>query len=257
MNIYNNNLKGKNALVIGIANEKSIAWGIAKALYNHGCQLGVSFLNEKLQRRVMPLAERVNAKLVEQMDVNNAVEVEAFFQKSKEVFGHIDILIHSLAFAHREDLEGSFINTSREGFLTAMETSVYSLIKLAQGVQPLMTDGGSLVTLSYLGSTRVIPHYNVMGVAKAALEATVRYLAYDLGPRGIRVNAISAGPIKTLSALGIKGFKGMLNENKDRTPLRENITIDDIGQMAVYLCGPSGRLVTGSTLFLDGGSHIL
>ena len=250
-------LKGKNALIFGLGSDKSLAWGIAKALHNEGCALGFSFLNEKFKRRVVPLAQSLNAQLIEPLDVNNLDEMKSFFQKSKETFGHIDILIHSLAYASSEELEGHFIDTSCEGFLTAMKTSVYSLISLTKFAQPLMKNGGSIVTLTYLGSQRVIPHYNVMGVCKAALEASVRYLAYDLGPQGVRVNAISAGPIKTLSALGIKSFKDMLSKNEETVPLKENITIEDVGNMATYLCSDTGKHVTGTTMYLDSGAHIL
>ena len=250
-------LKGKNALIFGLGSDKSLAWGIAKALHQQGCALGFSFLNEKFKRRVFPLAESLNAKLIEPLDVNNLEEIKTFFQKTKDTFDQIDILVHSLAYAPTEDLEGRFIDTSCEGFLTAMKTSVYSLISLAKFAQPLMKNGGSVVTLTYLGSQRVVPHYNVMGVCKAALEASVRYLAYDLGRQGIRVNAISAGPIKTLSALGIKGFKDMLSKNEEHVPLKENITIEDVGSMATYLCGDTGKHVTGTTMYLDSGAHIL
>ena len=250
-------LKGKNALIFGLGSDKSLAWGIAKALHQQGCTLGFSFLNERFKRRVLPLAESLNAKLIEPLDVNNPEEMRDFFQKSKDTFGHIDILIHSLAYAPTEDLEGRFIDTSCEGFLTAMKTSVYSLISLTKFAQPLMKNGGSIVTLTYLGSQRVVPHYHVMGVCKAALEASVRYLAYDLGPQDIRVNAISAGPIKTLSALGVKNFKEMLSKNENHVPLRENITIEDVGNMAAYLCGDTGKHVTGTTMYLDSGAHIL
>lgn len=253
----NGYLKGKKALVFGVANDKSIAWGIAKALYHQGCVLGFSYLNDRLKRRVLPLAESVNAKLIEPLDVNNRLEMESFFKKSKDIFGSIDILIHCLAYANREDLEGRFVDTSQEGFLTAMQTSVYSLVSLTQCAEPLMVNAGSILTLSYLGSQKVVPHYNVMGVAKAALEASVRYLAYDLGPKSIRVNAISAGPVKTLSALGIKNFKDMLAKNRDDVPLKENITIEDIGNMAVCLCGDIGKHITGTTMYVDSGAHIL
>lgn len=250
-------LKDKKALVFGIANDKSIAWGIAKALRSKGCDLGLSCFNDKLKHRVLPLAESLEAKFLQPVDVNQPLEVQAFFQKSQDVFGHVDILIHSLAYAQREDLEGRLADTCREGFVRAMETSVYSLIHLAKCVEPLMKNGGRIMTLSYLGATRVIPQYKVMGVAKAALEASVRYLAYELGPKGICVNAISAGPVKTLSAMGIKDFRTLLEAQKKQAPLRENITIEDIGEMAAYLCGRGGRHITGTTLFLDSGSHIL
>ncbi len=250
-------LKGKKALIFGVANDKSLAWGIAKSLHQRACELGFSYLNDRFKQRMLPLAESINAKFIEELDVNNPQQAEAFFQKSKEMFGHIDILVHSLAFAQRDDLEGRFIDTSQEGFLTAMQTSVYSLIRLARLAEPLMPNGGRIITLTYLGSQKVIPHYNVMGVAKAALEASVRYLAYDLGPKSICVNAISAGPVKTLSALGIRDFKEMLGQNKNKSPLRENITIEDVGEMAAYLCSDGGKHVTGTTMYVDSGTHIL
>jgi enoyl-[acyl-carrier protein] reductase I len=247
----------KTALVIGIANERSLAWGIAQKLSAQGWELGVNFLNEKMEKRVRPLAESLNAKLIEPLDVNSDAEMESFFSKVKEKFGTVDAVIHSVAFANREDLEGRFMNTSRAGFLTAMETSVFSFVQCAKFAEPLMPNGGALITLSYLGAARVIPNYNVMGVAKAALESSVRYLAADLGPQKIRVNAISAGPVKTLSASGIKDFKKLLDESELVIPLRENIDNEDVGELAAFLCGPGGKRITGETIYVDSGAHII
>ena len=248
-------LRGKKAIILGVANDRSLAWGIAKELFNHGCKLGFSYLNEKLERRVRPLAESLNADLIEPLDVNDEEQALNFFKKVSDTFGSVDILIHSIAFADRGDLEGRFINTSKSGFGVAMNTSVYSLIMTARLVEPLMTDGGSIITLSYLGSRKVVPNYNVMGVCKAALESSVRYLAYDLGPKNITVNAISAGPVKTLSASGVKDFKTMLSEHSNNVPLRSNIDSSDVGMAAVYLSCASK--VTGEVLYVDSGAHIL
>ena len=253
--MINRELKGKNAIILGVANERSIAWGIAKALSEHGCNLGFSYLNKNLERRVKPLADSVNSSFVNELDINNEAQAKSFFEKVSNTFGHVDILIHSVAFADRADLENRFINTSRDGFALAMSTSVYSLVLTSRLVEPLMRDGGSIITLSYIGSRRVIPNYNVMGVCKAALESSVRYLAYDLGSKKINVNAISAGPIKTLSASGIKGFKSMLSSNVESVPLKKNINLDDLGCAALYLIKASS--VTGHVLYVDSGAHIM
>ena len=248
-------LKGKKAIILGVANDRSLAWGIAKKLHEFGCELGFSYLNEKLERRVRPLAESVNAKLIEPLDVNCDSQAESFFKKVSLQFKSVDILIHSVAFADRSDLEGQFLDTSRDGFGLAMSTSVYSLIMASRFVKPLMKNGGSIITLSYLGSRKVVPNYNVMGVCKAALESSVRYLAYDMGPSGIRVNAVSAGPVKTLSASGVKNFKSMLSSNVDNVPLRSNIDASDVGMACVYLA--CATKVTGEVLYVDSGAHIM
>ena len=248
-------LKGKKAIILGVANERSLAWSIAKELSNCGCELGFSYLNDKLARRVRPIAENLNAKLIEPLDVNDDGQAKTFFKKVTDTFTNVDILIHSIAFANKEDLEGRFIDTSRSGFELAMNTSVYSLIMTAKLIEPIMSNGGSIITLSYLGSVKVVPNYNVMGVCKAALESCVRYLAYDMGPSGIRVNAISAGPVKTLSASGIKDFKTMLSTNPDNVPLRSNIDASDVGTAACYLSCASK--VTGHVLYVDSGAHIM
>jgi enoyl-[acyl-carrier protein] reductase I len=250
-------LAGKRALIFGVANERSIAWGISQALHGAGARLGFTYQGEALERRVRPLAEGVDSDLVLPCDVTDEAQVRAVFQQAAEQWGGIDILIHAIAFANREDLEGRFVDTSREGFLKAIEISAYSLVSLAREAAPLMKDGGSIVTLSYYGAEKVVPNYNVMGVAKATLEASVRYLAADLGPDGIRVNAISAGPIKTLAASGVRGFRGMLGTVEERAPIRRNVTQLEVGQSALYLCSDWGAGVTGETLYVDGGYHIM
>lgn len=250
-------LAGKRALVFGVANERSIAWGISEALHGAGARLGFTYQGDALERRVRPLAEGIGADLIVPCDVTNEEEVKAVFRQAAETWGGIDILIHAVAFANREDLDGRFVDTSREGFLKALDISAYSLVALAREAEPLMKDGGSIVTLSYYGAEKVVPNYNVMGVAKAALEASVRYLANDLGPAGIRVNAISAGPIKTLAASGIRGFRGILGVAEERAPLRRNVTQREVGHTALYLCSEWGAGVTGETIYVDAGLNIL
>jgi enoyl-[acyl-carrier protein] reductase I len=249
--------KDKKVAVFGVANERSIAWGIAEAMHKQGAQLAFSYAGEVLEKRVRPLAESVNSDLVISCDVTKEDQVESAFKEIGSKWGSIDVLVHAIAFANREDLEGRFVDTSRAGFLTAMDISAYSLVALARGAAPLMTNGGSIVTLSYYGAEKVVPSYNVMGVAKAALEASVRYLAADLGPQNIRVNAISAGPIKTLAASGIKGFKGMLHVVEERAPLRRNVTQNDVGNAALFLCSDLGAGVTGEVMHVDAGYNIL
>ncbi len=250
--------EGKKALILGVANERSLAWSIAQHLHQGGATLGFNFLGDALERRVRPLAESVQADLIEPCNVASDTELDAFFSQVKTKWGGLDILIHSVAFANREDLEGRFVNTSREGFRTALDISAYSLIATAQRAEPLMEGReGAILTLSYYGAQKVVPNYNVMGVAKAALEASVRYLAYDLGQKKIRVNAISAGPVKTLAAAGIRNFRTMLSADQEKNPLHENITGDDVGALAAFLCSPLGRHITGSTLYVDSGAHIM
>lgn len=252
-----NLLEGKTALVFGIANDHSIAWGIARAFHENGARLAFSYASEALERRVRPLAESIGSTFVERCDVSRDEDIAGLFAKAAEDLGGIDILVHAIAFANREDLEGAFIDTSREGFRLALDVSVYSFVALTRAALPLMDGGGSMLTLTYYGSQKVMPNYNVMGVAKAALEATTRYLAVDLGPRGVRVNAISAGPIRTLSAAGVSGFKRMHREFSKIAPLRRGITIDDIGGAAAWLCSDLARTVTGEVLFVDSGYNIL
>ncbi len=250
-------LEGKKALIFGLANNRSIAWGIAKALHEHGAELGFSYGISQLERRVVPLAQELGVNFVEMCDVTKDEDIRVVFDKAGQHFGLIDILVHSVAFAKQEDLSGRFVDTSRDGWAMAMDISAYSLVALARGAREFMPDGGSIVTLTYYGSEKAIPHYNVMGVAKAALEASVRYLAMDLGPEGIRVNAISAGPVKTLAAAGIAGFRKMLNYVGERTPLRRNIDQDEVGRTALWLCSDLASGVTGEVIYVDAGYHIL
>lgn len=249
---------GKKILVLGVANDRSIAWGISEALHREGAQLAFNYLNEALERRVRPLAESLGCRHVYPCDVQSDEQLDAMFARIKEDFGSLDGVVHSLAFADKEDLSGRFVNTSRAGFSLALDISAYSLIGVARRALPLMTEhGGSIVTLTYLGAERVVPNYNVMGVAKAALEASVRYLAADLGEFGVRVNAISAGPIKTLAASGIPQFRDMLAAFAEKAPLKRNVTQEDVANTGLYLLGPLGRGVTGETLYVDCGFNIM
>ena len=258
MNLLEKPFSGKSALILGVANERSLAWSIAQHLHQGGAKLGFNFLGEALERRVRPLAESVQADLIEPCNVSEDAQIDALFDRVKEKWGHLDYLIHSVAYAQKEDLEGRFSQTSREGFRIAMDISAYSLIAVSRRAEPLMEGReGSIVTLSYYGAHKVVPNYNVMGVAKAALESSVRYLAYDLGPKKIRVNAISAGAVKTLAAAGVKNFRTMLSAVEEKSPLRENIQSDDVGALAAFLCSPMGKHITGSTLYVDSGAHIM
>ncbi len=250
-------LSGKTALIFGIANDHSIAWGIAQAFHQQGARLGFSYAGESLERRVRPLADSIGVSFVEPCDVTNDDDIQGVMVKAKDAFDQIDILVHAVAFANREDLMGRFHETSRSGFQLAMDISVYSLIALAGAAAPLMTRGGSVLTLTFYGGQKVIPNYNVMGVAKAALEASTRYLAADLGPQNIRVNAISAGPVRTLSASGISGFRDMYRQYASLTPLQRNITPDDVGGAAVWLASDLAKNVTGEVIFVDSGYNIL
>ena len=252
-------LEGKNALVFGVANDHSIAWGITQALHREGAQIGLSYAGEVLERRVKPLAASIGADFVEPCDVSSDDQIAALTEKARKAFGGIDILVHCIAFANREELSGDFHETSREGFHLAMDISVYSLIAIAHAALPIMRNSGSILTMTYLGSLRAFPNYNVMGVAKAALEASVRYLAFDLGAhdKHIRVNAISAGPIRTLSAAGVSGFKGLHSRFRDIAPLRRNIGIEEVGNAAVYLCSDLAVGVTGEVHYVDAGYNIV
>ncbi|GAB4522965.1 MAG: enoyl-ACP reductase [Anaerolineales bacterium] len=250
-------LEGKNALIFGVANQRSIAWGIAQALYQHGSQIGLSYAGEMLERRVRPLAAEIQADFVEPCDVTDDAQIAEIVRRAQARFEQIDILVHAIAFANREELQGPYYRTSREGFHTALDISAYSFTALAGAFQPLLRPGGALITLSYYGAEKVAPNYNVMGVAKAALEASVRYLAYDLGPQGVRVNAISAGPIRTLAAAGVSGFKDLYRHFAQVTPTRQNVTIEDVGKTAVYLCSDLSSQVTGQVIYVDGGYNIL
>jgi enoyl-[acyl-carrier protein] reductase I len=250
-------LKGKKALVFGVANDHSIAWGIAKALHEQGAKVGFSSMSSLIKRRVRPLAASIGSTLVEGCDVRDDDEIRRVFERWKAKVGQLDILVHAVAYAEKEDLAGRFADTSRDGFHIAFDVSVYSLIAMAREARPYMTPGSSIITLTYYGAEKVVPRYNVMGVAKAALEASTRYLAADLGPAGIRVNAISAGPVRTLSAHGIAGFRLMYGGFKDVTPLRSNITIEDVAGTAVFLASDLSGQTTGEVIYVDGGFNIL
>src|SRR3954470_23042545 len=249
-------LENKFGVVFGVANKRSIAWATAQACLEAGANLAFSYQNERLRENVEGLTSGTGSPLV-QCDVSNPAEVESAFNTVRERFGRLDFLVHSLAFAPREALEGEYAATTREAFLTALDVSAYSLAELARAAAPLMTEGGSIVSMTYYGAEKVVANYNVMGVAKAALEASVRYLAADLGPDGIRVNAISAGPIRTLAASGVSGFKTMYGKFRDVAPLRRNVSIDDVGATALYLASDLSAGVTGETLYVDAGFSIL
>lgn len=250
-------LEGKNALVFGVANDRSIAWGIARALSEQGARVGLSYAGEVLERRVRPLGESIRSPFIEACDVSRDEDIHAVRDKAAQVFDGIDILVHAIAFANRDELTGPYYQTSRQGFHLAMDISVYSFTALAQAFQPLLRESGSLLTLTYYGAEKVVPNYNVMGVAKAALEASVRYLANDLGPQKVRVNAISAGPIRTLAAAGVSGFKAMYRQFTETAPLKQGITIEDVGGTAVYLCSDLSAKVTGQVIYVDSGYNIL
>jgi enoyl-[acyl-carrier protein] reductase I len=250
-------LEGKKALVFGVANDHSIAWGIAKALHGEGASVGFSSIESLIEKRVRPLAESIGSTFVEPCDVQSDADIDRVFRRWGETSDDLDILVHALAFAKREDLAGGFVDTSRDGFALAMDVSAYSLVALARGARSYLRPGSSVVTLTYYGAEKVVSNYNVMGVAKAALEASVRYLAADLGPDGVRVNAISAGPIRTLAAAGIAGFKKMYGAFDDVAPLRSNISIEDVGKTAVYLASDLSSAVTGEVIFVDGGFNIV
>ncbi|NKB89372.1 MAG: SDR family oxidoreductase [Acidobacteria bacterium] len=246
-------LAGKKGLVVGVANERSIAWGIARRAAAAGAELAYTYQGEALLKRVQPLAESTGANVVVPMDVTDEATVDAAFAEVADKMGSLDFLVHSVAFADRNDLKGRTVDTSRDGFLMAMEISVYSLILLARKAEPLMNTGGSIVAMTYLGAVKSMPSYNVMGVAKAGLEASVRYLARDLGESNIRVNAISAGPIKTLAASGVSGLRTMLADNAERAPLKRNVDIDDVGAAGLYLVSEMSKGVTGEVHYVDAG----
>ena len=250
-------LAGKTALIFGVANDHSIAWGIAKAFHAEGAKVAFSYGVPTLEKRVRPLAESIGADFIELCDVTDDAQIEAVFEQAKERLGTVDILVHAIAYANREDLAGRFVDTSRAGFALAHDISVYSLLALARAVRPLMPNGGSILTLTYYGAEKVVPKYNIMGVAKAALEATMRYLASDLGPEGIRVNAISAGPIRTLAASGISGFRDYQRSFASLAPLRRNVTIDDVGGTAAFLSSDAAAGITGEVLYVDSGYNIM
>lgn len=250
-------LEGKRALVFGVANDRSIAWGIAKALKENGAKVALSYVNDAIKKRVEPLASELGADFIFEMDVCNDAHYESLTKLVQEKWGKFDILVHSIAFADRKDLKDKFVNTSREGFKLACDVSAFSLVGLTHSLSPLMNEGGSIMSMSYYGSQKVITNYNVMGVAKAALEASTRYLANEMGELGIRVNSISAGPVKTLAASGVSGFRDMLSQVEEVAPMRKNITPDDVGGTAVYLSSSLSNGVTGQIIYVDSGLSIL
>ncbi|MBT5107788.1 MAG: enoyl-ACP reductase FabI [Rhodospirillaceae bacterium] len=250
-------MAGKRGLVMGVANDRSIAWGIAKTVAKHGAEVAFTFQGEALEKRVRPLAESVGSTHILPCDVTDDASIDAVFSELEESWGSLDFVVHAIAFSDKDELKGKYIETSRENFVKTLDISCYSLTAVAQRAAPLMTDGGSIVTLTYYGAERVMPHYNVMGVAKAALEASVRYLAVDLGGQGIRVNAISAGPIKTLAASGIGDFRYILKWNELNSPLRRNVGIDEVGGSGLYLLSDLGSGVTGEVHHVDCGYHVV
>jgi enoyl-[acyl-carrier protein] reductase I len=250
-------LGGKKGLIIGVANKHSIAWAIAQSAAGQGAQLLFNYQNERLKENVEELVATLPGSKAFPCDAADDGQIDALMAHIGKEVGKLDFLVHSIAFAPREELTGQFVNTTRKGFATALDVSAYSLVALTRAAIPLMTEGGSVVTLTYLGAERVVPHYNVMGVAKAALEATVRYLAHDLGPRNIRVNAISAGPIKTLAARGVSGISKMVDHHKEFAPLRRATEQGEVGDTALFLVSGLGRGITGEVIYVDGGYHIL
>ena len=250
-------MKGKRGLIMGVANQRSIAWGIAKACADAGAELAFTYQGEALERRVKPLAESVGSELVMACDVTDADSMDAVFAELEKVWGRLDFVVHAIAFADKDELTGRYVDTSPENFQMSLNISCYSFTAVAQRAEKLMNEGGSMLTLSYYGAEKVIPHYNVMGVAKAALEASVRYLAADLGSKNIRVNSISAGPIKTLAAAGIAGLRMMLKWNEDNAPLRRNVTIDEVGGAALYLLSDLSTGVSGENHHVDAGYNAI
>jgi len=251
-------MKGKKGLIVGVANDKSIAWGIAQALHREGAELAFTYLNESLEKRVRPLAGSIGSKLILPCDVGSDDDIKAVYRDLEKEWGGLDFLVHSVAFANKDELKGAFYNTSREGFALALDISAYSLVAMTREALPLMEGrNGSVITLTYYGAEKVLPNYNVMGVGKAALEASVRYLAADLGPLGHRVNAISAGPVRTLAAAGIGDFRKIKRVNELRTPIQRLVTQEEIGNTALYLCSDHSTGMTGEVLHVDGGFHAM
>ena len=253
----NSLMAGKRGLIMGLANDKSIAWGIAKACADAGAELAFSYQGEALKKRVGPLAEQLGSTVVLPCDVGDMDSVEALFAELEKTWGKLDFVVHAIGFSDKSELRGRYVDTSRDNFLNSMDISVYSFTAIAQRAEKIMAEGGAMLTLTYYGAEQVMPHYNVMGVAKAALEASVMYLAEDLGKDGIRVNAISAGPIKTLAASGIGDFRYILKWNELNSPLRRNVTTEDVGKAALYLLSDLGSGTTGEVLHVDAGYHVV
>ncbi|MCC7258679.1 MAG: enoyl-ACP reductase [Gammaproteobacteria bacterium] len=251
-------LAGKRALVVGVASPRSIAWGIARAMAREGAEIAYTYQNDKLKDRVEELAAQTGSRLVLPLDVAEDAEIDAVFEKLRGAWGQIDVIVHSVAFAPREQLSGSYVDTvTRDGFRTAQDISSYSFVALAKAARPMLRPGSALLTLSYLAAVRTLPNYNVMGPAKASLEANVRFMASDLGPSGVRVNCISAGPIKTLAAAGIGGMRILLHYMEKTAPLRRCVTIDEVGDAAAFLCSDLAAGITGQTLYVDAGYHVI
>ncbi len=250
-------LSGKRGLVLGVANNRSIAWGIAKAAHDAGAQLAFTYQGEALEKRVRPLAESLGALVAGHCDVTDAASIDAVFAEIEKAWGKLDFIVHCIAFSDKDELTGRYLDTTEGNFTKSLLISCYSFTAVAQRAEKLMTDGGSMLTLTYYGAEKWMPHYNVMGVAKAALEASVRYLAADLGEKNIRVNAISAGPIKTLAASGIGDFRYILRWNEYNSPLRRTVTIEEVGESAAFLLSPMSRGVTGEILHVDAGYHVV
>ncbi len=250
-------MKGKRGLIMGVANERSIAWGIAKAMAAEGAELAFTYQGEAFGKRVLPLAQSLGSDFMVDVDVTDDASLDAAFASLADTWGQIDFIVHAIAYSDKNELTGRFLNTSRENFKNSLDISCYSLIEVARRAAPLMTDGGTVLTLTYQGSNRVTPFYNVMGVAKAALEATVRYLANDLGPDGIRVNAISPGPMKTLAGAAIGGARKTFRQTEANAPMRANATLEAVGGTAVYLASDAGNCTTGEIIRVDGGYHVL
>ena len=248
-------MQGKKGLIMGVANDHSMAWGIAQECHKHGAELAFNYLGEMMEKRVRPLAESVDAPIIMPANVTDAASMDALFEAIDKKWGKLDFMLHAIAFSNKDELRGQYVNTSRDNFLTTMEISAFSFTDMCRRAEPLMKDGGSCVTLTYYGAERVMPHYNVMGVAKAALECSVRYLANDMGPKNIRVNAISAGPIKTLAASGIGDFKTILRWNELNAPLRRNMTMEDVSKSGMYLLSDLGSGVSGEVHHVDCGYH--
>ncbi len=251
----NSIMAGKRGLIMGVANDRSIAWGISKICADHGAELAFTYQGDALEKRVRPLADSIGSKIVVPCDVTDDAGLDRTFEAIEKEWGGLDFVVHAIAFSDKNELDGLYLDTTRDNFKRTMDISVYSFTAIAQRAAPLMKNGGSLLTLTYYGAERVMPHYNVMGVAKAGLEASVRYLATDLGPRDIRVNAISAGPIKTLAASGIGDFRYILKWNELNSPLRRNVTIEDVGRSGLFLLSDLGSGVTGEVLHVDSGYH--
>jgi enoyl-[acyl-carrier protein] reductase I len=250
-------MAGKRGLIMGVANNRSIAWGIAKACADQGAELAFTYQGDALKKRVEPLAAEVNSGIVVPCDVTDAASIDATFAEIEKTWGKLDFLVHAIAFSDKNELEGRYVETSSANFDKSLNISCYSFTAVAQRAEKLMTDGGSMITLTYYGAEKWMPHYNVMGVAKAALEASVRYMAADLGPKNIRVNAVSAGPIKTLAAAGIGDFRYILKWNEYNAPLRRTVTIEEVGDAGMFLCSNLSRGITGEVMHVDAGYHVL